>query len=210
MNILSIDTSTSTCVVGLQTKFGIFERRIAGVRRHAEQLLCLIESLLDENKLQLADIDKLAFGKGPGSFTGLRIAACVVQGLACAHDIPVVGISTLQAIAQGVHRRCKYEHIWVVNDARMGEVYHAPFVLKAGLMQPVADEKVEVLEQINLNDNSWHFVGSGLSHHQSSVEKDEDFIFADELIHLALNLAGEAAHLALPSYIRNQVTHQRN
>ncbi len=123
MNILALDTSTDACSAALWLDGQRLERFQVAPGAHSRLILPMIESLLSEAGVQLKDMTALAFGRGPGSFTGLRIAAGVIQGLAYGADLPVVPISTLMAIAQGVFEKRGHTHILSALDARMGEIY---------------------------------------------------------------------------------------
>jgi len=123
--ILALDTSTDACSCAVWRAGELRESFAVIPRRHAAELLPMIDALLAEMALGFADLDAIAFGRGPGSFTGLRIAAGVTQGLAYAANLPVVPVSTLEALAlqtaaHGVQRR-----VLSVIDARIDEVYWA-------------------------------------------------------------------------------------
>ena len=102
MKILALETSTDFCSVALYLTGKILNKEIFAGRRHSEILLPMIQKILAEGELTLQHLNGIAFGAGPGSFTGLRIACGVAQGLAYAADLPVVGISTLAAVAQKI------------------------------------------------------------------------------------------------------------
>ncbi|MEK7708231.1 MAG: tRNA (adenosine(37)-N6)-threonylcarbamoyltransferase complex dimerization subunit type 1 TsaB, partial [Pseudomonadota bacterium] len=123
MKILALETSTEFCSVALYLDGKIFNKEILAERRHSEILLPMVHELLEESALALQQLDGIAFGAGPGSFTGLRIACGVAQGLAYATNLPVIGISTLEAVAQQIDE----QKIIVALDARMGEIYHAAY-----------------------------------------------------------------------------------
>lgn len=121
MILLAVETATEACSAALWLDSRILERFELAPRRHTELVLPMVDSLLAEAGLTIQAMDALAFGRGPGSFTGVRIATGVIQGLALAVDRPVIGISTLASLAQS----CADTHKQVIAalDARMHEVY---------------------------------------------------------------------------------------
>jgi tRNA threonylcarbamoyladenosine biosynthesis protein TsaB len=129
MRILAIDTSGEACSAALLTEKGLQQRLALEPRRHADLILGMVAALMEEADLRLRDLDALAFGRGPGSFTGVRIATAVVQGLAFGADLPVVPVSTLAGLAQGQHRRQGARQCLAALDARMGELYWGRYVL---------------------------------------------------------------------------------
>lgn len=142
MIALAIDTSTSAQVIGLRAGSEDIERfEIAG-RAHSKLILPAILDLLAEAGIDKQSLDVIVFGQGPGSFTGLRIAVGVVQGLAFGLDIPVVPVSTLACLAQGEYRRSGAERIVVAQTARLEEVFFGSFEIRGGLAIPVSEERV--------------------------------------------------------------------
>src|SRR5436309_7278058 len=124
MRILALDASTDVCAVALGAAGHWRERAEKAGQRHSEMLLPMVRALLDDASLDLRDLDGIAFGAGPGSFTGLRIACGVAQGLAFGADLPVVPVVTLEAMAEASGA----EKVVACLDARMEEVYHAAYV----------------------------------------------------------------------------------
>jgi tRNA threonylcarbamoyladenosine biosynthesis protein TsaB len=161
--ILSVDTSTQACSVALSINGQIQERYEVKPQQHTQLVLAMIEDLLAEAELKLAQLDALAFGCGPGSFTGLRIVAGVVQGIAFAADLPVIPISTLQALAQTAYRIRGWTHVITALDARMHELYWAGFQLNGeNLMQTVlAEQLCHIADLPLLADDNWYGVGDG-------------------------------------------------
>ncbi|MCI0668188.1 MAG: tRNA (adenosine(37)-N6)-threonylcarbamoyltransferase complex dimerization subunit type 1 TsaB [Methylococcaceae bacterium] len=123
MKILAVETATEACSAALLVDGGILERFRVAPREHTRLILPMVDSLLDEAGFALGNLDALAFGRGPGSFTGVRIAAGIIQGLALGADLPVVPVSTLASLAQHYLESSDCATIFTALDARMGEVY---------------------------------------------------------------------------------------
>ncbi len=165
MKLLALDTSTEACSAALFIDGEIRQRFEITPKAHTKLLLPMIESLLAEAELKLSQLDALAFGCGPGSFTGLRIATGVVQGLAFGADLPVVPVSTLAALAQN---RLP-ELAFVATDAHIGEIFWGVYQRNAdGFMELLGKEAVLPVEQIEFPQKSALGMGSGCR-----VYKDE-------------------------------------
>ncbi len=132
--LLALEASGDACSVAVTIDGQTEELFEEAPRGHAQRMLPMIDSLLNNYKLRVKDLDAIAFSRGPGAFTGLRIAAGVTQGLAFGAELPVIGVSTLQALALGVIRFDAVEgnQILSVLDARMGEIYCALYTLAGG------------------------------------------------------------------------------
>jgi tRNA threonylcarbamoyladenosine biosynthesis protein TsaB len=174
MNLLAIDTSTDYCSVAACRGETIgFRHELAG-QRQAERVLGMVDAVLAEAGLAPTGIDGIAYGAGPGSFTGLRVACGVTQGLALARGIPVVGIGTLLALvdeaALNAAEDSPCERVIACIDARMGEVYHAAYrktaagweeILPPGLYRPEAVPAV--------HGDGWAGCGSGFAAYGGAV-----------------------------------------
>jgi tRNA threonylcarbamoyladenosine biosynthesis protein TsaB len=128
VRILALDTATEACSIALQIGDTILERYVELDRGHAERLLPMVDEVLAESGLALGSLDAIAFGRGPGGFTGVRLAASVAQGLAFGAGLGVVPVSDLAAVAQralSIHPGIA--GVLTVNDARMREIYWATF-----------------------------------------------------------------------------------
>jgi tRNA threonylcarbamoyladenosine biosynthesis protein TsaB len=223
MKILALDTSTEYCSVALWRDGEVDAREVRAGQRHSELLLPMVDELLGRHGLAVKDLDGIAFGQGPGSFTGLRIGCGVVQGLAFGAGIGVVGVGTLaaMALASGADR------VVCCLDARMGEIYHAVYS-RAGAgwesLQPPSVCAPSVAPA--LPAGSWTGCGSGFAAHGPVLQRHyagrlsaimpEVFPHARDISRLA---AGEfeagraqAAEHAVPLYIRDKValkSHER-
>ena len=227
MKILAIDTATEACSAALYIDGLITEQYQLAPREHTKLLLKMVESLLEQADLQLKDLDALAFGCGPGSFTGVRISTGVIQGLAFASDLPVLPVSTLAALAQMTYDKHGFKAVLSGIDARMGEMYWAYYQLaENNLMVLIGEEKVSSALSIKFPiDLSHKCCGAGSGWDSYSVQLNEALgdritdIYADYLPHassiakLAVEdfnqgLAIKAAE-ALPVYLRNDVAKKK-
>lgn len=135
-NLLAIDTATDACSLALWLDGKILESHRIAPRQHSRLALPLMNELLLQAGIQLSQLDGLVLGAGPGSFTGLRIAAGLVQGLAFGLNLPVVSVSTLRSIAQGWYCEQGLEKVSVILEAGMGQVYMGEYALgEGGVMQ---------------------------------------------------------------------------
>ncbi|WP_045226260.1 tRNA (adenosine(37)-N6)-threonylcarbamoyltransferase complex dimerization subunit type 1 TsaB [Methyloterricola oryzae] len=123
MKILAVETATEACSAALYVDGAVLERYELAPQQHNHLIIPMLDSILAEAGLGLAQLDALAFGRGPGSFTGVRIATGVIQGLAFAKDLPVAPVSTLAALALQAFDEAEDGHAFTCMDARMGEVY---------------------------------------------------------------------------------------
>jgi tRNA threonylcarbamoyladenosine biosynthesis protein TsaB len=159
--ILAIETATEACSVALLLQDEVQERFEIAPRQHASLLLPFVESLLAAAGTELNRLDALAFGCGPGSFTGLRIAAGMTQGLAFGADLPVVPVSTLAALAQGTGAATGARAVLAALDARMQEVYWGAFRCDDnGLVEAAGAEVVCRPQAVEVPARD-HWVGAG-------------------------------------------------
>ena len=140
--LLAFDTATDACAVALHLDGDTLERRDPGPRTHLENLLPMVRELLAEAGCRLAELDAIAFGRGPGSFTGLRIAAATAQGLAFGAGLPALAVSTLEALALGALRRLGGDGVAAALDARQGEVYWALYRRDGERLRRLGDERL--------------------------------------------------------------------
>jgi tRNA threonylcarbamoyladenosine biosynthesis protein TsaB len=166
MRILALDTATEACSVALGIGDRTLERYVELERGHAGQILPMIDAVLAEAGVSLAQLDALAFGRGPGGFTGVRLAASVAQGLAFGAGLGVVPVSDLAAVAQrAAQLEPEARRVLVVNDARMREVYWAIYDL-AGGPQLSGEERVSAPADVPVPEARgapWVAAGRGLA-----------------------------------------------
>lgn len=220
--LLALDTSSDACSVALWLEGEIKADFQLRPRQHAQALLPQIKQLLTAQGVTLQDLDAIAFGRGPGSFTGLRIAAATAQGLALAANLPVLPISTLQALAVQAQQQYFARKLLTVIDARMNEVYWCAWQVHEGEPQALVAEqltKPEMLLPDVLDDQDWLLVGSGCHYAErlppwvrSHLCQEVPDLLPDaaaiaQLAALAWS-RGEAldAAEAQPIYLRDQVT----
>lgn len=221
MKLLAIETSTIACSVALSVDGQVSERYELAPQRHAELVLPMAESLLAEAGLELAALDAIAFARGPGAFTGLRIAAAVTQGLAFGAGLPVIPVSTLAALAQGAASERGADRVLAAMDARMNEVYWGAFGRgEDGLVHALGAECVRPPEQVPaVEGDGWFAAGDGWAAHGAALEarlgvrligRDEArYPRAQDVARLALAVHRRegflAAAQALPVYLRDRV-----
>jgi tRNA threonylcarbamoyladenosine biosynthesis protein TsaB len=214
-----VETSAEACSVALRVDgqdLSFFEH---APMKHAELLLPAVSGLLGESGLVLNQLDAIAFGRGPGSFTSLRIGIGVVQGLAWGADLPVVPVSSLAAVAQQAADRYagKSSAVCVAMDARMQEVYTAGFTVGEKLVQAAGEERVCGPEQVTAPGGTFIAAGNGFDRFPglSGLAKDADACYpeiwprAESICTLAIEWLKTneplAAGEAQPTYVRNDV-----
>ncbi|GAB6262075.1 tRNA (adenosine(37)-N6)-threonylcarbamoyltransferase complex dimerization subunit type 1 TsaB [Photobacterium sp. CCB-ST2H9] len=222
--ILAVDTATENCSVALLTGSDVIARCEFAPREHTTKILPMVDEVLAEAGLRLNQLDALAFGRGPGSFTGVRIGIGIAQGLAFGAELPMIGISTLAAMSQGAYRLHQADHVLAAIDARMGEIYWGQYqrqqngdwsVLGEEAVFPpeMAAERLVTLPEVN-----WFTAGTGWQTYQEqlnglAVEKQASTVLYPEaqdmawLAQFALQ-RGEVvdAEHASPVYLRDEVT----
>ena len=223
MKLLALDAATEACSAALFLDGAVEERFEVIGRGHAGRLLPMADELLAAAGLAVTDLDAIAFGRGPGGFTGLRIAAGVAQGLAAGIEKPVLPVSDLAALAAAGARSSGARCILGCMDARMGQVYWAAF--DCGSDQPVAvtDEHLTDPEGVALpGDGLWYAAGHGLGAYPLLASRLQVRLTGMDaaLLPRASDIAriaaldfkagrGVAATRALPVYLRNEVVHRR-
>lgn len=221
--ILAIDTSTDACSVAIWNQGEILTSYEVRPREHAQRILPMVQQALAEGEIVLSQIDVLAFGRGPGSFTGIRIGISVAQGLALGADLPLLGLSTLKTIAQGAWRISHAERILAAIDARMGEVYWGQFERQkdSSWHENEREEMItfsEALKRLRGLRGIWARAGTGWQMYPDLVSEsafsvyDGKILFpqAEDMLSLALLAWKQGLALAVenvkPIYLHNKVT----
>ena len=226
MKLLALDTSTEACSVALWLDGQLSQLDEVCPQQHSKRILPMIDQLLATAGIRLQQLDGLVFGRGPGSFTGVRIGVGVAQGLAFAADLPVYGVSTLQAMAQTAWRHARQQRVVAAIDARMAEVYLAQYQYDAGsgLMLAQTAEvacKPEQLPPLVLTDVQL-LVGTGAQSYPALLQNwahgapcSADILLpsASDMLQIAQPafIRGDfvAPEQAEPVYVRDEVTWQK-
>lgn len=227
MKLLALDTSSEGCSAALFIDGDVSHRFELAPRGHTRLLMPMVRDLLAESGLSVGHLDAMAFACGPGSFTGLRIATGVVQGLAWGADIPVVPVSSLEAVALqaiGRLRAGEGSGLAVAFDARMDEVYWGCYQVQDGMPEPLMPERVCAPESVTLPDGipAWSGAGGGWNLRDRMPEAVVTAVTAveqqlvpraEEVARLAVRYyqGGRAvsAARAQPVYLRDEVTWQK-
>ena len=160
MKLLTFETATEACSVAVYVDGEVSERFDLAPRRHAELALPWADEVLAEAGIAKSQLDAIAVGRGPGAFTGVRLAIAVAQGIALALDRPVLPVSTLAALAM----RADGDRILASIDARMGEVYLGAFSRRGDDLVALDDEVVVKPDDATIPEgDSWHGVGTGFA-----------------------------------------------
>jgi len=229
VKLLALETSTDACSVALAINGEISVDHQIAPQKHAQLLLPMIDRMLIDAGISVIDLDGVAFGCGPGSFTGVRIAAATAQGIAFGSDIGVVPVSSLQAVAQGAYRKHSATHVLASFDARMGEVYWGVYAIGVDsgadyIVQPLQEDRVcspqQVSAPIGVDTGEWMLVGSGADQYReilcTAIGSDvlikcvsDCWPSAQDVLSVALPVAKagklQPAEQALPVYLRDRV-----
>ncbi len=217
--ILAIETATEACSAALLIDDEVRERFELAPRRHTDLILPMVAELLADAELAIQNLDAIAFGAGPGSFTGVRVATSVAQGIALSHDLPVVPLSCLAMLAIGGSRKHNCTHVVAVMDARRQEIYFASYQvdLATKIATILVPDAIGAPEKIDLpNDPNYIVVGAGAEVYRERILSVSDpnvrlltdplYPHAADGVWQARSLlstnAGVAAEFAEPFYLR--------
>ncbi|EFM90206.1 M22 peptidase-like protein [Actinobacillus pleuropneumoniae] len=221
--ILAIDTATEACSVALQHNGKLNSLDELSPRTHTQRILPMIDELLAQANISIKQVDALVFGRGPGSFTGVRVGVGIAQGLAMGANLPVVPISNLLAMAQAAYEQTGATNVVALIDARMNEIYFAQYERVGQIWQEMVTEQVcspeSAINQIQLKANTV-VVGTGWAAYSQFAEaklplsiSDITLPSAKSMLKLAeLELEQGKALSALqiePVYLRNEVTWEK-
>ncbi len=218
MKLLALDTSSSACSIGLSIDGKITVREIEAPMQQAKIILPLIDELLRSENITINQVDAIAFGRGPGSFTGIRITVSVAQGLAYAIQKPLIPISSLAAIAQVAYQDRGLTKLWVAQDARIHEVYWALYEVESNhLVKLIDKERISRPEEMTIPDmTTWCGIGNAWDVYSHEIPFKPALIdthYAVPMASAILTLAEAKFHQgetvspedALPVYLRDDV-----
>ena len=220
LNILAVDTATEACSAALSSRGTVYKRFAVAPRQHHSLIFEMCQAVLAEARLDVAALGALVYGRGPGSFTGVRIAASFVQGVAYAHKLPVIAISDLQAVAMQALEQSGETQVLVAMDARMKEIYYGYFEKDDAAVKIIGDEGITAAEKLTV-PSTFNGIGAGNAWplYRDSLKKvlgtrlkkwyAPALPEAATMLHLAMPLltAGKTlnADRALPVYLRHPV-----
>lgn len=229
--ILALDTSTENCSVALMINDQIFTRSEVAPRDHTKKILPMVDEVLKEAGISLHDLDALAFGRGPGSFTGVRIGIGIAQGLSFGAELPMIGISTLAAMAQACYRVNQSKQVATAIDARMSEIYWAQYIRQDngewstlfmkdtdGAQGECVIPPQELLDNVSASEGIWAQAGTGWAAYQETLSQlplnmqSSDILYPEAqdiavLAQLEWNKGNTVdAEQASPTYLRDKVT----
>ena len=214
MRLLALETSSIACSVAVEAASAVYARHEEIERAHTSLILPMVDEALREAGVELVELDAIAFGAGPGSFTGVRIAVAIAQGLGAAADVPLVGVSSLAAVAQALVDPAAGRQVLVAQDARMNEVYVGRYACEAGVVRALLPDALIVPGELPAPDrwvlagDAWERLGlvgarSGDEYSGVTAPNARHLLpIARELVEAGHAVAAEAAE---PCYLRDSV-----
>ncbi|AHG75554.1 hypothetical protein X808_10310 [Mannheimia varigena USDA-ARS-USMARC-1296] len=221
--ILALDTATEACSVALLHNGKISTLDEISPRSHTQRILPMVDELLTQANIQIKDVNYLVFGRGPGSFTGVRVGVSVAQGLAMGANLPVVAVSNLKAMAEEAYQKLGAEKVIALIDARMNEVYFAQFERNGEQWNEVVVEQVcspeKAISQFQVSENVV-VVGTGWAAYSQFSEQNLPLVVseitlpsAEYMLSIAeVEIQNSNTQSALeiePVYLRNEVTWEK-
>ncbi|QLB16309.1 tRNA N6-adenosine(37)-N6-threonylcarbamoyltransferase complex dimerization subunit TsaB [Mannheimia varigena] len=221
--ILALDTATEACSVALLHNGKISTLDEISPRSHTQRILPMVDELLTQANIQIKDVNYLVFGRGPGSFTGVRVGVSVAQGLAMGANLPVVAVSNLKAMAEEAYQKLGAEKVIALIDARMNEVYFAQFERNGEQWNEVVVEQVcspeKAISQFQISENMI-VVGTGWAAYSQFSEQNLPLVVseitlpsAEYMLSIAeVEIQNSNTQSALeiePVYLRNEVTWEK-
>lgn len=209
MKLLALETANEQCSVSLIDEHQtLYFQRDERAKAQTQTILPMIEQGFKQTKSAISDLSAIAFSRGPGSFSGVRINAAVTQALAWSNDLPVIPVSTLQALAQAAYRELKLERVTAVLDARMSEVYIASYQLDDQKIMQAVDEEQLLSYSDAQSYQKFTLIGSGAAlvdahavEHLKITASAEDIATIARI--QALDEKWVSAEYALPVYLRD-------
>lgn len=221
--ILALDTATEACSVALLHNGKISTLDEISPRSHTQRILPMVDELLTQANIQIKDVNYLVFGRGPGSFTGVRVGVSVAQGLAMGANLPVVAVSNLKAMAEEAYQKLGAENVIALIDARMNEVYFAQFSRNGDEWNKIVAEQVcspeAAIQQFQLIENTV-VVGTGWAAYSQFSEQNLPLVVSEITLPSSRHMLSIAqAEMAKgnvqsaleiePVYLRNEVTWEK-
>lgn len=224
--ILAIDTSTDACSVAIWNQGDILTLSEICSRDHTQRILPMVQQILESSDVALNQLDALAFGRGPGNFTGVRISIGITQGLALGADLPVIGVSTLQAMAQGEWRLSRSARVLTAIDARMAECYWGGFErLHDGNWKESEYETLlspaHIMQRMSSLNGQWSCIGNGWQIYPDLLATPTVnthigqvlFPQAEDILPLALRAWQQGLAVSVekanPIYLRNKIARKK-
>lgn len=223
VKILALDTATENCSVALLVDDQVYCRSEVAPRDHTKKILPMVDEVLKEAGVTLAELDALAFGRGPGSFTGVRIGIGIAQGLAYGAELPMIAVSTLEAMAQGSFRANGATQVACAIDARMSEVYWGRYSREENGEWLAVDAEcvippANLTEQIVADESQWVMAGTGWDAYAEQLQTlalncvQGDILYPDaqDVVQVAKYMFEKGQTVAVeessPVYLRDNVT----
>ena len=220
MKLLAIETATHACSAALWVDGQRLDRTQVAPRQHSALVLAMVDELLVDASLSLGNLDAIAFGQGPGSFMGVRLAVGIAQGLAFGAELPVIPVSTLQALAQVAYQAKSISSVIAGWDARMNGIYWGAYTLdEAGIMQSVKADALNEPNEITLPaEHEWLLAGNAWDVYREKLDEKilacsmmtDIYPQASAVVEIGANLFSQgkvtSVEQAEPVYLRTKVT----